>query len=217
MKSHSWNWRRFSVLLPLIMVVLQFGLLAASLIVNREPWVFPDPSIYPPPSESDCSGSDCTITFTMPPEPRMGVILKAEMLLNLPAVLLGSIFHIAAGAVHLPQSPGEPTLIGYSTLFVPLLWYRVGRWADDQMTEEIVLFRARVVVRTAWKQFTRVAVWTLFGISSCGFLFVDYHQSDATHYMEEVFILWAGVYLAVGLLADWRVKYQAKIQSTMLK
>jgi len=48
-------------------------------------------------------------------------ILEAAMLLNLPAVFLGDVVHIAASVLHVPHFQGEPSLLLFTALFVPLI------------------------------------------------------------------------------------------------
>jgi hypothetical protein len=191
----------FRVLLPLIMTAIQLGLLAASLIIHREPWV-----LFPPPkaqvqSQSDCSGANCTVTFEAPPEPRAGTILKAAMVLNLPAVFLGDLVHIATSVLHVPHFQGEPSLLLFPTLFVPLIWYRVGKWLDDQRSPRQFTQQG---LKTTWTVVARVAVWCLFGLLLFTFLIERHRQPEATRFLTAVAAVWTGLYLALGLLGDWR-------------
>jgi hypothetical protein len=191
----------FRVLLPLIMTATQLGLLATSLIIHREPWVLSPPPKLQVQSQSDCSGADCTVTFEAPPEPRAGRILKAAMLLNLPAVFLGDVVHIATSVLHVPHFQGEPSLLLCTALFVPLIWYRVGKWLDDQRTLNQFTQQG---LKTSWTVVARVAVWCLFGLLLITFLIERHRQPEATRFLSAVAALWTGAYLALGLLGDRR-------------
>jgi hypothetical protein len=104
MKTSSESGYRFRVLLPLIMTGVQLGLLAASLVVHREPWVLPAPSESQVQTQADSPGEDGIVSFTLPPEPRFGMFLKMAMILNLPAFFLGAILHIMVNLIHIHPS-----------------------------------------------------------------------------------------------------------------
>jgi hypothetical protein len=55
---------------------------------------------------------------------------KAATLLNLPAVFLGAVLEGVAGLLHVPT--GELTLLAFSAVFVPVIWFRLGKWVDVQ-------------------------------------------------------------------------------------
>ena len=131
MKPPSEMKHRFRVLLPLIMTGVQLGLLTASLAIHREPWVLPTLPEPQAQAQDDCSGENCTVSFSPSPEPSAGNILKLAIVLNLPAVFPGPILDVVAALIHFPHPPGEPSQIGFSAVFVPVIWYRVGRWMDD--------------------------------------------------------------------------------------
>lgn len=184
------------------MTGVQLGLLAASLIVHREPWVLPNPPQSHAQNQSDCSGEDCIQFSPIPPEPRAGRTVKAAMVLNFPAVFLGAFLEIGAGLLHFRT--GEPSLLGFSAVFVPVIWYRVGKWLDAQSLYGNVGRSALLKVNSAWTLLARVLVWFVFAMMVWAFFFERHHHGDATSFMIAIWIFWTGAYLAAGLWGDWR-------------
>jgi hypothetical protein len=203
MKTHSETVHRFRLLLPLVMTGVQLGLLAASLIVHHEPWVLPAPPESQAQAQPDCSGEVCSVSFSPnPPEPRLGRILTTAIVLNLPAVFLGSFLHLLAVFIHLPHPPGEPTDIAFGAVFVPLIWYRVGRWMDDLAAGRIAGKLSTVTPKTVWREFARVIAWFLFATLLLSLLVERHRESNGTRFLVVIAILWAGAYLAGGFLGD---------------
>jgi len=198
MKVQLKRGRRLGVLLPLIMTSLQLGLLAASLIVQREPWVLPVPPVNHVESQAEC-GENCVV-FSPPQEPKVGRIVGLAVLFNFPAIFLGSILDAIAGLFRVPT--GEPSLLGFSAMFVPVVWYRIGRWFDNQSIPGNKSTKARVKsIRTA---VARDLVWCLFATLLLSLLIERHHHRGATTFMAAIAVLWAGAYLAVGLWGDHR-------------
>ncbi len=162
---------RFRVLLPLIMTGVQLVLLAASVVVHREPWVLPNPPESHAQSQSDCFGEGCVQFSPMPPEPRAGRILKIAMVVNFPAIFLGAVLHVIVVLIRLPHPPGEPTDIGFSVVFVPLIWYRIGRWIDTQSSDENKVNSASTLLG-------RAVVWFAFVVTMWAFIFERHHYGD---------------------------------------
>lgn len=204
MKTSSRSGHRLRVLLPLIMTSVQLGLLAASLIIPREPWVLAAPPEPKAISQSDCPSEDCVTFSPGPSEPKAGRILKMAMVVNLPAVFLGAFLAIATALIHIPHPPGEPTLLGFSLVFVPLIWYRVGKWADDSASGGIVRESTQLSLTALWRILARVIVWFLFALMLLSLL-VEYHREGETaRFLIVISILWTGAYLAGGFLGDRR-------------
>jgi hypothetical protein len=203
MKTSSEAGHRFRVLLPLIMTGVQLGLLSASLIVHREPWVLPDPPESQAQSQSECSSENCISFSPGPPEPHAGRFLKMAMMLNLPAVFWGAFLHIVVDLIHFRPS-GEPTLIGFSAVFVPVIWYRVGRWLDDLAIGGIAAESTQVNAKAVWRMVTRAIVWFLFAIMLLSLLVERHRENDTTMFLQVISILWTGAYLAGGFLGDRR-------------
>lgn len=187
------------------MTGLQLGLLAASLIVHREPWVLPVPPESKAQSQADCSGEDCTVTFSPnPPELRAGRILKMAWVANLPAVFLGALLRTVAVLINFPNPPGEPTEIAFSVIFVPLIWYRAGRWMDGLSVGGIVGESTQSRRKVMWTGLARVLVWFLFAVLLLSLLFESHRESIETRFVLVVAIVWAGAYLAGGFMGDRR-------------
>lgn len=196
--------RRIRLLLPLIMTGVQLALLAVSLIVHREPWVIATPPVPQSQTPSDCSGEDCTVTFSPSPEPRAGRILMMAMVINLPAVFLGAVLHIAAALLHFPPSTGEPALLGFCAIFVPLIWYRVGRWVDDLATGGTAGDSVQFGAKALWTLVARGLVWFLFAIMLLSLLVERHRETNTTMVLQVISILWTAAYLVGGFVDDRR-------------
>lgn len=198
--QHS-TGRRFRLLLPLMMSGLHVCLLVGSLLVRREPWVVPPPQGLHAQDQAECSGENCAVTFSPAPELRTGRILKAAELLSLPAVFLGAILHLVAVLIHLPHASGERALLGFSTVFVPLIWYRIGRWVDLQAR---VGESSTPHANSVWTLVTRTITLFFFALLLLSFIVERHRESDETKFVMATAILWTGTYLGVGLVGDRR-------------
>jgi len=184
------------------MTGVQLGLLAASLVVQREPWVLPTPPEPQAQAQEECSGDECTASFSPNPEPNAGNILRIAMVLNLPAVFLGAVLHLVAVLIHFPHPPGEPSLLGFSAVFVPLIWYWVGRWVDNLAPGAIPEKTNQPNLQSVWTILARTAVWILFAMMLLSFLVEHHRESGATKFVMAITVLWTGAYLAAGFLGD---------------
>ena len=218
MKTPSEMPHRYRVLLPLIMTGVQLGLLAASLVVHREPWVLPAPSEQQTQTQADCSGEGC-VSFSPTPDPRAGTILKMAMVLNLPAVFFGAFLDAASALIHFPHPPGEPALIGFSAVFAPVIWYRVGRWMDDLAMGGIVGDSTRHSAKAVWTSMSRAMAWFLFAVMLLSLLVERHRETDTTIFLQVVVILWTGAYLAGGFVGDRRraARLRAPVVSPLAK
>ena len=185
------------------MTGVQLGLLTASLAIHREPWVLPTLPEPQAQAQDDCSGENCTVSFSPSPEPSAGNILKLAIVLNLPAVFPGPILDVVAALIHFPHPPGEPSQIGFSAVFVPVIWYRVGRWMDDLASPRMAEKPTQLGLKAVWTILARTAIWILFAMVLLSFLIEYYRESDTTKFVLVVSILWTGAYLAGGFLGDW--------------
>ena len=89
-------------------------------------------------------------------------------------------------------------------MFVPVIWYRVGRWLDDLANGGIVAESTQFNSKAVWKMATRSIVWFVF-VTMLLSLFVERNrETDTTMFLQVIFILWSGAYLAGGYLGDRR-------------
>jgi hypothetical protein len=87
-----------------------------------------------------------TVTFQpMYPRP-IPTPVKAAWILNLPSLLGGVVL---AGVFH---RESDASFIGFSALFVPLIWYPIGNWVDTQIAPGRMA-RKRIA--------SRIAAWVL--------------------------------------------------------
>jgi len=126
------------------------------------------------------------------------------MVLNLPAIFLGAFLGVAMALIHFPHPAGEPTLLGFSAVFVPVIWYRVGRWMDHLAMGGIVGDSTRHGAKAVWTGMVRAMVWFLFAVTLLGLLVERHRETDTTMFLQVVAILWAGAYLAGGFVGDRR-------------
>lgn len=201
MKSHFQIGLRFRLLLPLLMTGVYVGLLLATLMVPREPWVLAPASESSIENNAACSGEDCTVTFSPTPEPRTGRIVQAAMLLCFPAIFLGAVLHLILALFHVPHLAGELSLLGASALFVPFVWYRIGNWLDEQLIKQI-----QPKAKSVWSIIARTCAWFIFTICVLGLMFERHYQNSYEQFIAMVAILWTGMYLAGTLWSDWRAK-----------
>jgi hypothetical protein len=179
------------------MTSVQLGFVTASLTVHREPWVLPVPIESHAQSQSECSGENCISFSPSPPEPRAGWLVKAAMLLNLPAVFLGAVLEGVAGLLHVPT--GESTLLAFSIVFVPVIWFRISKWVDVQTGKSSApkVNSARTIV-------ARALVWGVLALMLFSFLVERHREPKTTKFLMEIAILWTGAYLTGGLWGDQR-------------
>jgi L-asparagine transporter-like permease len=129
-----------------------------------------------------------------------GRIVEMAILLNLPAVFLGGILDSVVGAHHFPT--GEQSLLEISVVFVPVIWYYVGKWLDNRFTPEKQHQSTQITLKAVCRILARAIVWFLFVMTFLAFLFERHRYPGSTNFMMVALILWAGVYLAGGLWGD---------------
>ena len=138
------------------------------------------------------------------------------MVLNLPAVFLGAILHLVAVFIHFPHPPGEPTEIAFSVVFVPLIWYRVGRWMDELAEGGIAGVSGRLSAKALWTGVTRTIVWFLFATLLLSLLVERHRESNGTKFLAVTAIFWSGAYLAGGYFGDRRRKARIRPAAVVL-
>jgi hypothetical protein len=203
------------VVLPVVMTAVQLGLFAASLALPREPWVIPVPPSVKDLSEPQCSGENCEVTFYPAPEPRTGRILKAAMVLNLPAVFLGAFLVLSAGLAHIPHITGDPGAIVFGAVFVPLIWYRIGRWVDGQRGLRNAAQANMSSLGEFWIFLVRLFAWAVLLMAIYGLTPAYHHRTRESSFLFAALILWLGAFLAGGLWSGWRMRRLAKAKMSL--
>src|SRR5204863_5933678 len=94
------------------------------------------------------------------------------------------------------------SLLGFSVVFVPVIWYRVGKWLDNRLKPENLHQPTQVGLKAVWRILTRAIVWFLFVMTLLAFLFEHHRYAGSDNFMIVAFILWTGAYLAGGLWGD---------------
>jgi hypothetical protein len=165
-------------------------------------WHGPAAATRPPAYQYAAFQEGSTVTFQAT-EPKASGLIKADAVLNLPALFLGEIL---AGIL---QWHGDPALMAVSTVFVPLIWFRIGRSVDEQRgtvsggSKRASKFRfaIRLTLRTAASVFLIVA---LQGLTPA----FRHHTSD-TDFLFGTLILWCAAYLVCSFWGQRRLKKRA--------
>jgi hypothetical protein len=136
-----------------------------------------------------------TVTFRPMQPPPASLEFKIALMLSLPAVFLGGLF-----SMWLPGEE-ERRMIGASILFVPLLWFSIGRWIDQLLAPDVSV-HAKRFLRAAGRMLLRgITAFLLF----CVFIaltFQHHHQSSDQAFLMAALGLWCGGYLACSILGE---------------
>jgi hypothetical protein len=137
-----------------------------------------------------------------PAKSKTSPLVKADYALNLPALALGYIL------VGLLQWHGDPALTAVSTVFVAFLWFRIGRWIDDQRTGIDPRSKSRPGLRLVARVLLRIfaAIFLLVGLS--GFTVYQHRTSDSDA-LCELIVLWCALYLIGSFWGAHRLKKKA--------
>ena len=117
---------RFCWLLPLVMTVAQLVLFVVTAVQERSETRH-SALLVPSFQAAAIQEEEGTVTFEpMTPIAPRGTV-KAALILNCPAMLGG----VLLGGTFNKES--DSSIIGFSVLFVPLVWYAIGNWVDRQV------------------------------------------------------------------------------------
>ena len=184
---------KFRLVLPLAMTALSIVLFCLSLLLRPQ-----ELTNRPPSPAVDDKDENGTVTFSPEPELKLSPTLKVELALNLPAVQFGGLALEVIRAVTIGGG-SESSLIGFSTLFVPLLWFSIGRWIDRQRSFiglETVISRVREMHFKALLRF--IAAIGLLG-AICGLLPTYHHRTAESDFYFLVIGIWSTVYLTCSI------------------
>jgi len=139
-------------------------------------------------------------TVAFPAERKTSGILKADLVLNLPALLLGGI------VVGLLQWHGDPALMAVSTVFVALIWFRIGRSIDEQRARIPPGSRSATKFGLAKRLILRTAALLFLIVALSGFTPVYHHRTGETDSLFGIIILWCAPYLVFSFWGQRRPK-----------
>jgi len=143
---------------------------------------------------------DQTIEFH-PTETKTSSVFKAALLLSFPAIWIAAIF---TALLHLHES--EPMWIGVGTVFVPILWYSIGKWIDQQFGTEAARPNQNSRISRGSRTVLRV-IAAFFGVCFVSIALPTFHhRSSETNFLSAAGILWCASYLACSLWGERRKK-----------
>jgi len=183
----------FRWILAIVMVAVNLCLLGVDLATEPKP----QPTSSHTNQRQAASPDGDTVTFALPPEPKVNVVFDVALMMNLPATYAGTIL-----AILFPHS-GQAMDIGLSTIFVFPLWYRIGRWIDRQRTP------GGPSTFGPWRRTLRGFGWILAGFMIPAII---YSMPRAFRYKQwNIFpllawSLWCAFYLACSFWGGWREK-----------
>lgn len=118
---------RFRWLLPVVMTVVQLGLFAAATVQERKTAEHSAVAV-PVVRAAVIQEEEQTVSFQPMAPAAVSFPMMAAFILNLPALFLGMML-----AAIVRWSESDATFIGCSVLFVPLVWFGIGKWVDVQI------------------------------------------------------------------------------------
>lgn len=124
----------------------------------------------------------------IPAESKTSPLVKADFVFNLPALSLGYLL------VGLLRWHGDPALAAVSTAFIALMWFRIGRWVDDQRARTPVQSMKRSELRRATRIIVRnfAVVFLLIGLTG---LTAYHHRTRGSDGLCVLTVLWSALYL----------------------
>jgi len=178
---HKLSFRR---ILPFAFTLLHLVTMLYSVSHHRNP----ASSEALAPGYTSVSYQEDGIVRWEPIEPRpLSPAQKVAIILNLPAILIAS--PIAAILFH-----GEDIgLLSTALLFVPLIWYGIGRWLD-RMLGYIP------PSRHAWKSgrgFVTALCWILLCISIVVMTPLNHHRRPDAYWVGSGFGLWSAIFVVI--------------------
>jgi hypothetical protein len=141
-------------MLPVVMTAVQLGLFVIA--SEQEKKAAEHSALAYPVVRAAVIQEEQTVSFQPMAPPPVPFSTAAAFILNLPAMLLGATL---ASIVHWPDS--DATFIGSSVLFVPLIWFAIGRWLDRQIAP------SGITRRRIWSQ---VCQWALRAVALLGII-----------------------------------------------
>jgi len=180
--------RRFGFrrLLPLVLTLVQVLLVSAESEHRvQRPSNILSRTTYRVVNHQEGYGTMTTDSVTSRP---LTLAFKLSIVLNLPAFFVGALLVAAF------SRGSELSALWASTLFVPVLWFGIGRWLDGILGYRVRRLRAPVTWRAFWALLATISL--LIGIASVTPL--DHHVTDDTIWVSSALILWSMLLLVIS-------------------
>ena len=140
-----------------------------------------------------------TEAVDLPGPVRTTTEFKVVLALNMPAVIAGSLLSVA-----IPHT-GCAVDICLSTLFVPFLWYVIGKWLDGHGNPfALAHSRQESRMRTICKVLLRMGAGFFLMISFLGLTSLNHERTAESSFLFVVFLIWSACYLGGSIWTERR-------------
>jgi hypothetical protein len=140
-----------------------------------------------------------TLRF-QPDEPKASRIVKLALVLNLPAVFCGIVVCGIFG------SGSDTAILGFTEAFVPLLWYPIGRWVDQQLLLSMSAPTRASKFGVIKQNVLRALSAFLLVVMLLEFTPLYHHRTSETEFLSATVILWCAPYLVCSFWGERRLK-----------
>jgi hypothetical protein len=138
-----------------------------------------------------------TVHF-VPMTPVSSPEFKAAMLLNLPAICVAAI----VGALSGLHPEGDAEILWISVLFVPLVWYPIGRWIDIRLGLVKRTLKPDSSLRRSGRRLSCGVAGALLVVSLTGTTPLYHHNTRETYWVWTAMILWSSMALGFAISAN---------------
>lgn len=139
---------------------------------------------------------DEPLTFEPMASPRPSVAVIVAIVLNLPALLGGVVL---AAILH---RESVAAMLGFSALFVPLVWYTIGMWIDGQVAPACAKKKHLAGKIARWI----LRALSVLGLLTCLFGFHDDWEPSQSAFDFMPPALWCTWYLFCSFWGDRRLR-----------
>jgi hypothetical protein len=153
-----------------------------------------------------------TVHF-VPMTPVSSPEFKAAMLLNFPAMWVAGIVAALSG-LH-PEA--DPEILWISVLFVPLVWYPIGRWIDIRLGLVKCTLKSDSSLRRSGRRLSCGVAGALLVVSFIGTTPLYHHNTRETYWVWTAMILWSCMALGFAVSADRQRGASPKDKLTRVK
>jgi len=208
----KWTFRK---LLPLGMTGIQLVLLSVSL---AQKWhMTSNPAElhrkFPPTAQRHSGDQGETVSFG--PEPTTSTLFKVATALSLPAMFCGVIVGLPL-LLLLKIEGGEAFWIGISALLGLFMWWRIGRWADEQRSIAHGILPKRHAWRLAGRMLLRILVYSFLALFLLS-LVMSHRLTTESQFLRATWIAWIGGYLLLSFWGERREMRLAQAQEAICR
>lgn len=195
----------FKWILPCVMVVLNVCLFGVSIAYSTGP-IIGRPPDSPGPRYIVSNPDDTeTQTASFPPPLQTSAEFKIALALSMPAVIAGSLL-----SIFVPHM--DCTLnIGLSTVFVPFLWFAIGKWFDELRSGAAFSVRKALKIGAPGRLLLRAGAGFFFLLSVFGLSTIDHHRTNESNFFFAVSLIWSCCYIAGSIWTERRSKQRVPL------